>query len=374
MANGIDVSVYQGLIDWSAVKNSGVEFAMVRAGYGMFENQKDQYFDRNITEAAKVNLPTGAYLYSYASSVSDAQREAEIFLNWISPYPLYYPVAYDMEESFQAELGRDALSEVAQAFLTAVEQAGYYVMLYSNKNMLLNSFNPSLFSKFDVWLADYNAETDFPYPYGIWQYSNSGRISGIEGNVDQDISYKDYPSIITSKGLNKTGGGTPPAPTPNPTPEPTPQTYTVKKGDTLSGIAQRFGTTVANLVALNNIQNPNLIYPGQVLTISGTPSGGGANTYTVKKGDTLSGIASQFGTTSRVLANLNNIQNPNLIYPGQVIVLPGGSSSGKTYTVKKGDTLSEIAPRFGTTVQTLVRLNGIQDPNRIYAGQVLRLP
>src|SRR5690606_26061342 len=145
-----------------------------------------------------------------------------------------------------------------------------------------------------------------------------------------------------------------PAPGPNPDPGPAPNpgggTYTVRRGDTLSGIAQRHGTNWQTLQRLNNISNPNLIYPGQVLRLPGgggnTPSPTGG-TYTVRSGDTLSGIAGRHGTNWQTLQRLNGISNPNLIYPGQVLRLPGGggntpSPTGGTYTVRSGDTLSGI--------------------------------
>ena len=146
-------------------------------------------------------------------------------------------------------------------------------------------------------------------------------------------------------------------------------TYVVQAGDTLSGIAARFGTTVANLVSINNISNPNLIYVGQVLIISGSISN--YTSYTVQAGDTLSGIAARFGTTVAELVSLNNISDPNLIYVGQVLKIPSSGNSSRTYTVQAGDTLSYIAAKFGTTVANLVTLNNISDPNLIYVGQVL---
>ena len=146
-------------------------------------------------------------------------------------------------------------------------------------------------------------------------------------------------------------------------------TYVVQAGDTLSGIAARFGTTVANLVSLNNISDPNLIYVGQVLIISGSTSN--YTSYTVQAGDSLSAIAARFGTTVAELVSLNNISNPNLIYVGQVLKIQLSGNSSRTYTVQAGDTLSSIAARFGTTVANLVALNNISDPNLIYVGQVL---
>ena len=156
------------------------------------------------------------------------------------------------------------------------------------------------------------------------------------------------------------------------------QTYTVQQGDTLSEIAARFGTTVSELVRLNNISNPNLIYPGQVLIIrengSTTPPSG-TITYTVQRNDNLTSIANRFGTTVSELVRLNNISNPNLIYPGQVLIIRENGSDipdgTQTYTVQQGDTLSEIAARYGTTVNELVRLNNIADRDLIYPGQVL---
>ena len=150
-------------------------------------------------------------------------------------------------------------------------------------------------------------------------------------------------------------------------------TYTVKSGDTLSAIANDFGVTVDQLVRWNNISNPNLITVGQILYFSDKSSSGSGSgiTYVVQAGDTLSGIAARFGTTVANLVSLNNISDPNLIYVGQVLKIPSSGNSSRTYTVQAGDTLSYIAAKFGTTVANLVTLNNISDPNLIYVGQVL---
>lgn len=157
-------------------------------------------------------------------------------------------------------------------------------------------------------------------------------------------------------------------------------TYIIKNGDTLSGIAARFGTTVSALQQLNGITNPDRIEAGQTIRIKGTATGnssGTVSTYTVKNGDTLSGIAAKFGTTVANLQSLNGISNPNFIKAGDVLRISGAStsasttSSTSTYVVKSGDTLSGIAARFGTTVASLQSLNGISNPNQIYAGQTL---
>lgn len=163
-------------------------------------------------------------------------------------------------------------------------------------------------------------------------------------------------------------------------------TYTVKSGDTLSGIANRFSTTTQSLASKNNISNPNLIYVGQVLNVSKSSSSSNhsnssssAKYYTVRSGDTLSGIASSHGTTTQALASKNNIKNANLIYVGQRLLVSGSTSSSNSnssstsryYTVKSGDTLSRIASNHGTTTQALASKNNIKNANLIYVGQRL---
>lgn len=171
--------------------------------------------------------------------------------------------------------------------------------------------------------------------------------------------------------------------------------YTVQSGDTLSGIANRFSTTVNHLASLNDISNPNRIYVGQVLKLSAnsntassahqaTTNATPAGSYSVKAGDSLSAIAARYGMSYETLARLNNISNPNRIYVGQVLKLSSGStvsnvvnhstaSAAGSYTVKSGDSLSAIAARYGMSYETLARLNNISDPNRIYVGQTLNL-
>jgi spore germination protein len=156
---------------------------------------------------------------------------------------------------------------------------------------------------------------------------------------------------------------------------PTYQRYTVQPGDTLWRIAQRFGTTVEAIVQLNNISDPSLIFPGQVLLIPVTTPPPAVRQYTVQPGDTLWRIAQRFGVTIEEIVRLNNISDPNRIIPGQVLLIPAAPTPGpQQYTVQPGDTLWRIAQRFGTTVEAIAALNNITDPNRIFPGQVLLIP
>jgi len=207
------------------------------------------------------------------------------------------------------------------------------------------------------------------------QYTDRGSVPGIRGNVDRDLFSEEIFLDDSSEIPN----------TDNPNGNYNTETifYTVQRGDTLGKIASKYGTTIQEIAQINNIQNVNLIYPGQVLRIhtnSNTPgehsNSTGKTYYTIKKGDTLWGIARNYGVTVEKLVEWNNIQTPNLIYPGQRLILYGNytSSQGNNYyTVQRGDTLWGIARRYRTCPKRIARLNGITNPNLIYPGQILKI-
>lgn len=318
---GIDVSYYQGTIDWSAVKASGIQFAMLRAGYGA--GNVDEQFRRNAGECNRLGIPFGVYWFSYAYTQAGARQEAEYCIRTIQDYKVQYPVAIDYESAsvnYARSQGVNVTPALATAFVNAfcerVEELGYFAMYYSNLDFLNRMFQSSLRSKYALWFARYQSQ---PGEDGLamWQYSSSGSVPGIGGNVDMDIAYYDLASVIAGAGLNQLKGD---IPTPGPSPAPENViSYTVHYGDTLSEIAVRYGTTYQALAAYNGISNPNLIYAGQVIRIPVGSSAGGNRFYTVKAGDTLSEIALRFGTTVKELQRINGIQNANLIYAGQVI-------------------------------------------------------
>lgn len=257
---GIDVSHHQGDIDFAKVKAAGIRFVMLRAGYG-WENpsvQTDQKFYQNYAAAVKAGLPCGAYHYSYATSAAEARQEADFFLKIIDGCRLAYPVAFDMEDKCQANLGREALTDIAIAFCRKMEEAGYYTCVYTNLDWSRNRLDMGRLKPYDLWFARYS---DAPGCDGIgmWQYSSSGRVNGINTDVDLDIAYRDYPAIIQSHGLN---GYTKSV--------PAQKKYTVKSGDTMSGIAVKYGVPVQALIKANpQVKNPNLILAGAALVIPG---------------------------------------------------------------------------------------------------------
>lgn len=202
MKQGIDVSKHQGTIDWSRVRQDGVEFAMLRAGYGRFAHQKDPEFETNYAQAVANGIPVGAYHYSYAKSRADAVEEAKLFLRWLDGKQFAYPVAYDIEEADQAKLGRAAVSDMIRAFCETVEAAGYYVCVYANKYFLDNFIDEDCKKKYDIWVAQWAKENTYDGDYGMWQYTSSGEKDGIRGKVDLDYAYKNYPQIMAENGLN----------------------------------------------------------------------------------------------------------------------------------------------------------------------------
>lgn len=262
---GIDISHHQGNIDFDKLKGN-IDFAMVRTSYGAF--YEDKKYKQNIAGLEKIGVPYGLYHFSYATNVEEAKKEAEGFINVIKKYNPTYPVVIDIEHSDRtSNIRGDTLIEIANTICSMIENAGYYAMIYSNLSYFNDKLNDNSLDRYDKWLAEWKSIPTYDKPFGIWQYTSNGNVPGITGNVDLNISYKDYPSIIKnitpSKEIN----------------------YVVKKGDTLSSIASKYGTTYQKLASYNNISNPNKIYPGQIIKISGTteimPT-----TYVVKKGDT----------------------------------------------------------------------------------------
>ena len=207
---GIGVSKWQGVIDWEKVKDDGVEFAMLRAGYG--QSGIDEQFERNAQECTRLGIPVGVYWFSYAYTTALAEREAERCLAMIAPYKLSYPVAWDYEYDsmdYATERGikitKTLVSAMARAFLNKVEEAGYYGALYANPNYLAQYFDADLPKRYDVWLAKWPytvPDPDAPKPEqcgGMWQYTSNGAVDGINGRVDMNYADYDYPALAGYK-------------------------------------------------------------------------------------------------------------------------------------------------------------------------------
>lgn len=201
---GIDVSTWQGDIDWNKVKADGIEFAMLRSSFGKEnpDKQTDNKFWQNYRNAKAAGVPVGAYHYSYATSVEAAKQEADFFLGIVDECQFEYPVAFDIEDASQMYLGKNLITDIIMAFCERVQAAGYYVSLYTNLDWISNRIDMSRAKAFDVWLAQWSSQPTYNGSFGMWQYTSSGKVNGISGNVDMNIAYYDYPSIIKAAGLN----------------------------------------------------------------------------------------------------------------------------------------------------------------------------
>ena len=223
---GIDVSYAQGVIDWEKVKASGlVDFAILRAGYGKETTQVDTQFERNYAACKRLGIPVGVYWYSYATTAAESEQEAKVCLQTIRGKQFEYPVAFDIEEKESLQ-NADAL---CQAFCSALEKQGYYAAIYTFKSALENNISAAIKSRYDIFLSHVGVQqTSYAGAYGLWQYSWTGRIPGITGDVDLNYAYKNYPAIIKQAGLNGFGK-TEPEPEPKPTPEPDSEENTLQQ-------------------------------------------------------------------------------------------------------------------------------------------------
>ena len=188
---GIDVSKWQGDIDFNKVK-SNIDFIITRIGYGMYENQKDPKFERNYSEAIRNNIPIGVYLYSYATNVDEAKREADLVVKWLNNRKLNLPVYYDVEDKSQQTLSKSTLTKMCETFCNRIEKAGYWAGIYTNKYWFTSHLGYRyLEKKYTIWVAQYNSKNTYNGKYDMWQYTSKGKINGINGNVDMDILYRD---------------------------------------------------------------------------------------------------------------------------------------------------------------------------------------
>lgn len=336
---GIDVSQWQGNIDWQKVKGAGVQFAMLRAGYG--RNNLDTKFHRNAQGAATAGIPVGLYWFSYALNVEMARKEAQYAVELAKKYKITWPIAYDLEYdtvSYAAKNGititKSLATQMAIAFCEEIKHLGYIPMVYTNLDYLNRYFDRSQLP-YDLWYAQY-ASTASVTDKEIWQYSSKGSVPGIAGNVDMNHGYKDYGN----------GGDSKPDPTPTPSPAPSGTTLNLavavmqgKYGagqDRKNALGTRYqevqdfinhiasastDTLVAEVMQgkYGNGETRKTVLGNKYKAVQDkiNGKGNGAVYYTVRSGDTLSGIASKYGTTYQKIEQMNSIANPNKIYTGQ---------------------------------------------------------
>ena len=200
---GIDVSRWQGDINWSQVAADDVSFVMLGT---RSKGAVDPYFHRNIQQASAAGVKVGVYIYSLAMTPEMAVEEANFVLNLIHDYPVSYPVAFDMEDSTQGTLSKDELAAIANAFCGRISEAGYYPVIYANDNWLANKLDMSKMN-YPVWVARYSAKPAYQNPV-MWQATSTGAVNGISGNVDIDFQFKDFTSVIPANTWRTINGQT----------------------------------------------------------------------------------------------------------------------------------------------------------------------
>lgn len=200
---GIDISVWQNGFNFDKAKEEGVEFVILRGAYSTSE---DKCFDDFYKQCKEKGLPVGAYHYSMAKTVKEAENEAKLMISILSGKQLEYPVYLDVEDKSQAKLGKDLLTSIIKTYCDALEQAGYYVGIYSTYAYLNSYTHIDELAKYDKWIAQWSKNCTCKIDYGMWQFGGetnmirSNKIAGV--TCDQDYAYKDYPSIIKGAGLN----------------------------------------------------------------------------------------------------------------------------------------------------------------------------
>ena len=344
---GIDVSEFQGNINWNKVKADGIEFAILKLGniYDYDANYKDSKFDTNYKNARANGIKIGAYIYNYCNTIDTLKKGLEWAIKKLEGKELDLPFYLDMEDKDIQGETKETLTNQCNEFAKYVESKGYQAGVYANVNWLKNELNPNDFDKkISVWVAQYYKECQYTGKYDIWQYASDGSVSGISGNCDMNYLYNE--DIIKESETDTSDKKT--------IDELAEEVIDGKWGD---GEDRKTKLEKAgyNYDAVQDRVNEILSRPKKSITevakdvIDGKYGNGetrkkkleaegydydqvqakvnqllGANvtkTYTVKSGDTLSGIASKYKTTVAKLVKDNNIKNANLIYPGQKIVI-----------------------------------------------------
>ena len=201
--NYIDISEWQGTVDFAKVKASGVQGIIIRIGFGdviSYPYQIDKQFERNYSECKRLGIPIGAYFYCYAKTAAEAQREAQGCLKLIQGKQFELPILYDVEE--QSVFSKGHCNEVIKAFADILEAAGWWVGIYTYKCAADAYFTERTKSRYTMAIAQYASVCTYTGPYAIWQNSSTTSVPGISGRVDHDWCYEDFPTEIKAKGKN----------------------------------------------------------------------------------------------------------------------------------------------------------------------------
>jgi len=314
--DGIDVSEWQKSINFSEVKSSGIEVVYIKSTEGT--NYIDPYFRSHYEDAKENGLNIGFYHFLTADDESEAIAQARFFASVVNGLDADCRLAMDFEV-FDG-LSIEQINNISFAFLSEVERlTGKEVVIYSDAFNARNTFSSSLASEYPVWVAEYGVSEPEDGNWATWvgfQYTNRGRIPGISGYVDRDYFTADI--FLSDNSTISVPDAT--------SPQVNTDYVIVRRGNTLSQIALRYNTSYQYLAKINNISNPNLIYVGQriyVPTLANSSLGDTSHVlYVVKRGNTLTQISRLYDVSINSIVELNEIENPNLIFAGEILRIP----------------------------------------------------
>ena len=347
MLKGIDVSGSQGNIEWTTLKEkTDTKFTIIKLGniYDEDENYIDSKFEKNYKECIKNNIPVGVYVYNYCNSIETLKRGANWVLEVLNKRALNLPVYLDMEDKTIVSEGKEALTNHCNEFAKILTNAGYEAGVYANLNWFENYLEPKNFnSNISVWVAQYYKECEYEGEYDIWQYSSSGKVDGISGNVDMNYLYNE--SIIKNTD-NKPE---------NKTIDELAQEVIDGKWGNGEDRRKRLEEAGYDYDKVQDKVNSILSIPKKSIeTLAREVIEGKWGNGTERK-----------NKLEKAGYDYNKVQNK----VNELL----GSKNSKTYTVKSGDTLSEIAEKYNTTVSKIVKDNNIENANLIYPGQKLKI-
>ena len=319
---GIDVSTWQGDFNFSRAKAEGVQFAILRGAYAC---RKDSRFESYYKACKTLSIPVGVYHYSMAKNAAEAKGEANFLIQKVLKGKQFeYPIYMDVEDKVQAALGKDELTEIISTFCDTIEKAGYYVGIYSTYYYLRNNTHIDKLKKYDKWIAQWHSKCTCPIKYSMWQFggeTNKIKSNTVAGVVcDQDYAYVDFPKIMKEKGLNGFGESSQQV-VENEVEKPIPP---VKSLDQLAHevIDGKWGNgdeRKQKLTAAGYDYRAVQSRVNGILGLTAPVESTKEIIYRVQPNDTLTLIANKFGTTVDKLVKLNNIKNKNLIYVDQLL-------------------------------------------------------
>lgn len=361
---GIDVSEFQGDIDFDRVRRDGIEAVYIRAGVG--SDYTDSYFDENYDKAKAAGLKVGLYHYVTARSVDEGRRQARFFASLAAGRELELRLAMDFE--YFGSLSVREINQISKAYLeelTALTEKE--AVIYSDTSNAIRVFDSELAREYPLWAAQYGASE--PNDNGKWdswvgfQYSDVGRVGGIYGDVDLDLFTDGILLTDTARVRGERRDYR----------RSRTQTVYVRSRpfDTVRRLARKYGARPEDIESVKMSFSP-FIFPDRLFKITLPAREKGVESYTVRPFDTLVSLSGRFGVSVSAIKDINS-KKSSLICPDEVLKIPSSEKSGQFYAVRAGDTLICISRITDIPVRTIIGINRLREPYAVLPGEQLKL-